>query len=390
MDRNGATPGMMPYGPSERGEAPTAALWSPSGQIWALVLLLMAFSILMVWSASVSTGMRQEGFLSGVPSYPVKQAIFAALGVALILFFERFPYRVFLPLCKVLLLGMVLALVLVLIPGFGVEINRARRWFAVGSFLVQPSEYAKVGWVIYLSGYLTRKKDRLDRLFSGLGPSLCALGLVCVLLLLEPDFGTCAILVGVSFVLWTAGGVPWRHLFLFVPLAGLALGALVIFSPYRLTRLMAFLNPWTDPLDSGYNLIQSLIAVGSGGLWGKGLGAGQQKLFYLPEPFTDFIVAVMAEELGFVGMLFLTAVVLFLFWRGLGVALNAVDDLGGLLALGLTFLIVFQAWFNIGVVLGLFPTKGLTCPFLSYGGSSLTANCIAVGIILSVARRARL
>ncbi len=163
----------------------------------------------------------------------------------------------------------------------------------------------------------------------------------------------------------------------------------MIHSPYRLARMMAFLDPWTDPLDSGYNLIQSLIAVGSGGLWGKGLGAGQQKLFYLPEPFTDFIVAVMAEELGFVGLLFLTALVMFFFWRGLHVALKAVDDLGGLLALGLTFLIVFQAWFNIGVVLGLFPTKGLTCPFLSYGGSSLTANCIAVGILLNVARRVR-
>ncbi|MGQ9483566.1 MAG: putative lipid II flippase FtsW [Desulfosoma sp.] len=389
MDSDGATLGMMRYGPSGRDDAPTTTLWSPSGQIWAVVLLLMAFGIVMVWSASVSVGIRQSSAVSGLNSYPVKQALFAAVGIVLIFFFERFPYRVFLPLSKLVLLGLIVTLALVLIPGIGVEINHARRWFGFGSFLLQPSEYAKVGWVIYLSSYLTRKKDQLHRFFYGIGPSLWALGLLCVLLLLEPDYGTSAIVVGVSFVLWMAGGVPWRHLFLFIPVAGLGLAALVIHSPYRVARLMAFLNPWTDPLDSGYNLIQSLIAVGSGGFWGKGLGAGQQKLFYLPEPFTDFIVAVMAEELGFVGIVFLTAMIMFFSWRGLGVALKATDDLGGLLALGLTFLIVFQSWFNIGVVLGLFPTKGLTCPFLSYGGSSLTANCIAVGIVLNVARRAR-
>lgn len=383
------TAGMMGYGPPERDGEEARALWSPSGQIWAVVLTLMAFGILMIWSASVSTALREGGFLGGLPSYPLKQAVFAVAGVALIAFFERFPYRLYMPLSKLILLGLLVALALVLVPGIGVEINRARRWFGFGSFLLQPSEYAKVGWVVYLSTYLARKKDHLGRFFAGLFPSLCVLGLLCCLLLKEPDFGTCAILTAVSFVLWTAGGVPWRHLFLFVPLAGMGLAAMVIHSPYRLARLMAFLDPWTDPLDSGYNLIQSLIAVGSGGLWGKGLGAGQQKLFYLPEPFTDFIVAVLAEELGFIGIVVLIAFVMFFFSRGLLVALKAVDDLGGLLALGLTFLIVFQAWFNIGVVLGLFPTKGLTCPFMSYGGSSLTANCIAVGIILNVARRIR-
>ncbi len=391
MDRPVLTTGMMAYGAPERDDEPAkVGLWSPSGQIWAVVLILIAFGILMIWSASVSSGLGQSRSFGGLPSYPVKQAVFAVAGVALILFFERFPYRIYQPLSKLVLLGLIVSLALVWIPGIGVEINRARRWFGMGSFLLQPSEFAKVGWVIYLSSYLSRKKDNLNRFFFGIGPSLGALGVLCFLLLLEPDFGSCAILTAVSFVLWTAGGVPWRHLFLFIPVAGVGLAAMVIHSPYRLARFMAFLNPWTDPQDTGYNLIQSLIAVGSGGLWGKGLGAGQQKLFYLPEPFTDFIVAVMAEELGFLGILFLSAMVMFFFWRGLRVALKAADDLGGLLALGLTFLIVFQAWFNIGVVLGLFPTKGLTCPFISYGGSSLTANCIAVGIILSVARRARL
>ncbi len=388
VEREEAITGIGPYGPPERPVEEAPSLWSLSGQIWAVVLMLIAFGILMIWSASVSTALRQGGVFGSVPVYPLKQMLYAVAGVGLILFFERFSYRFYLPLSKLILMGMIVALSLVWIPGIGVEINKARRWFGIGSFLLQPSEYAKVGWVIYLSTYLTRKKDRLDRILSGLLPSLLALGVLCLLLLMEPDFGSCAILTAVSFVLWTAGGVPWRHLFLFVPLAGAGLAALVIHSPYRLARLMAFLDPWTDPLDSGYNLIQSLIAVGSGGLWGKGLGSGQQKLFYLPEPFTDFIVAVMAEELGFIGLLFLIALVMFFFWRGLHVALKAVDDLGGLLALGMTFLIVFQAWFNIGVVLGLFPTKGLTCPFLSYGGSSLTANCIAVGILLNVARRA--
>ncbi len=357
-----------------------------SVQIWAVVLALMAFGVLMVFSAGSVVSLR-----SGTPagfwnSQGFRQLIHAAVGIVLILVVERFPYEWYPRVSRGLLLGAILALGLVAVPGIGVEVNHARRWFRVGPFMVQPSEYAKVIWVVYLSSYLSTKKDRLESFRSGILPSGLVLGVLVFLLLLEPDFGTCALLAGMSFLLWMLGGVPWRHLLTLVPCVAGPLAFLAWKTPYRLERLLAFLDPWTDPLDSGYHLIQSLVAIGSGGIWGVGLGAGRQKLFYLPEPFTDFIVAVVGEELGFVGLALLALAVLFLFWKGIQVARQAPDDFGALLASGLTVLVCFQAWANMAVVMGLLPTKGLAFPFVSYGGSSLTANCIAVGIVLNVAR----
>jgi cell division protein FtsW len=181
-------------------------------------------------------------------------------------------------------------------------------------------------------------------------------------------------------------GVPWSYLFAMTPFAALGFYKLVYQVPYRWERVTAFLNPWTDPLDSGYHLIQAWIAVGSGGLVGKGLGAGQQKLFYLPEPYTDFILAVVGEELGFAGILGVSLLFLAFFWAGLRVARSAPDLLGSFLALALTSMLSLQALINMGVVLGLMPTKGLPLPFISYGGSALMANCLAVGMVMNVAR----
>ncbi|WP_084076584.1 putative lipid II flippase FtsW [Desulfacinum infernum] len=381
------TAGLPGRSPAAAEEGEPRFPMSLRGQIWVLLLAFLAFGVLMVYSASAPRLLRGGDVWMGLGPYASRQALFAALGIALAAFFERIPYSWYRRAAKPLLLVVLIALSLVWIPGVGVEINSARRWFRIGMFTLQPSEFAKVVWVVYLSAYLCAKRTALEDFRTGILPTCLLLAVLSALLLLEPDFGSCVILAGISFVLWAVGGVPWRHLFLLVPVGLAGLGTLAVTSPYRLERLLAFLDPWTDPLDSGYHLIQSLVAIGSGGLWGVGLGAGQQKLSYLPEPFTDFIVAVVGEELGLLGLAVLSLGVLLFFWKGLEVARRARDPFGAVLAVGLTCLVTFQAWINMGVVLGVLPTKGLAFPFLSYGGSSLTASCTAVGMLLGVARR---
>jgi cell division protein FtsW len=285
-----------------------------------------------------------------------------------------------------LLLLIVIALFLVLIPGVGVEVNNARRWFQVKGFSFQPAEYAKVIWVMVLSVSLSRKQENVKRFSVGFLPHIIVCGVLSGLIIKEPDFGTTFMIGGLTVVMLAVGGTPLRHLFLLVPVAFLGLYRFVYRVPYRWERITAFLNPWTDPLDSGYQLIQAWIAVGSGGIWGKGLGAGQQKLFYLPESYTDFIFAVIGEELGFVGIAIICALFLALFRTGIKISRVAPDHRSTLVALGFTMLLSLQALLNMGVVLGLVPTKGLPLPFISYGGSAFTANCMAIGILMNIAR----
>ena len=275
---------------------------------------------------------------------------------------------------------------LILVLFFGVERNSARRWLQFSGFLLQPAEYAKVCWVVFLGAWLIRKEDRIKRMSIGFWPPMIWCGVLGGLLLLEPDFGTTFMIACLTFVMLLLGGVPFRHLFALAPLAAAGFYKFVYLVPYRWERVTAFRNPWTDPLDSGYQLIQAWIAVGSGGFWGIGLGASQQKLFYLPEAYTDFILAVVAEELGFAGITAVTVLFMMFFLTGLRVAKSAPDRLGVLTAAGLTMLISLQALLNMGVVLGLMPTKGLPLPFISYGGSAFTANCLAVGILMNIAR----
>lgn len=220
----------------------------------------------------------------------------------------------------------------------------------------------------------------------GFWPHVVWCGIIALLLLLEPDFGTTFMIGCLTVIMLAVAGVPFRHLFVLLPIAAGGLYKFVYKVPYRWERITAFLDPWTDAKDSGYQLIQAWIAVGSGGLIGKGLGAGEQKLFYLPESFTDFIFAVIGEELGFAGILAVCALFYFLFHTGTRISRYAPDFHGTLLALGLTMLLSLQALLNMSVVLGLVPTKGLPLPFISYGGSAFTANCLAVGILMNIAR----
>jgi cell division protein FtsW len=352
--------------------------------LFLATILLVGLSIVMVYSASAVVGLERFGkpyvFL-------IKQGMWAALGMGMLGLVMRVDYRtyrepVFIWTC----LGVVAAALVVVL--FSPPVNNAHRWFGVGGIGVQPSELAKLVAIFFIAALLERRMHRIDDLRYAVVPiGILVLGLV-ILILLEPDFGTAMSLALIAAVMVFAAGLNYRYI------AGVLLAALptlyllAMGAAYRRRRLLAFLNPWEDPLGDGFQIIQSLIAVGTGGVWGKGVMNGVQKLFYLPEPHTDFIYSVIAEELGLIGA---TAVLLcfcVITWRGLRVALRTPDSFGALLALGLTTMVAVQALVNISVVLGLMPTKGIPLPFVSSGGSSLLINLVGVGILLNVSQHA--
>ncbi len=358
-------------------------LAAPDPILLGVVLVLMTLGALMVYSASLSVSEVRYGN----PYHIIERwLVYIPLGLVIILGLSRVDVTWWRAVALPMLLVAFAMMVAVLIPGLGKEINGAQRWFSFFGVTLQPVELLKPVVILYMAYYMSTFPERLGRFSTGLAPMLVVLGLSLALLLLQPDFGSSALLFGVCFCMWFVGGVPLRHLlglFLaFVPFAALA----VALEPYRVQRLVSFLDPWSDPYGSGYQLVQSLIGFGSGGLFGVGLGQGVQKLFYLPEVFTDFISATLAEELGLVGVLGLIALFAVLLGRGLYVSLReeAVFQrllvLGCVMAMGLTFFI------NLGAAMGMLPTKGMPLPFISYGGSALIGNSILVGLVLSVQR----
>jgi cell division protein FtsW len=265
-------------------------------------------------------------------------------------------------------------------------INGAHRWIRFAGQQFQPSELAKVALVLFLAFWLDKHGSDPTRFWRVFAPCAAVGAAVAVLVAAEPDLGT-GLGIGVTLVVMLfAAGIPARQLALLPAGAAGPVAAMVLLVPFRLKRLVAFLDPWADPMGSGYHVVQSMLAVGSGGLWGVGLSQGRQKLFYLPEPHTDFIFAVISEELGLVGAVTVLVVFAVLAWRGLRAAGRAPDDFGTYLATGLTVLVVAQALFNISVVLALVPTKGIPLPFISYGGSSLSIGLTAMGILLNVSQ----
>jgi cell division protein FtsW len=279
----------------------------------------------------------------------------------------------------------ILALVAVL---FGPRINGAKRWFGVAGVGVQPSELAKIAVIFFVAAILERRMDRIEDVSYALFPVGIVVGTVVGLVLLQPDLGTAFTILAIAGVMVFAAGINYRYILGLFLVSVPAMYILVMGASYRRRRVLSFLNPWDDPLGDGFQIIQSLIAVGTGGVFGRGLMAGVQKLFYLPEPHTDFIYSVIGEELGLAG----TTAVLLCFcvitWRGLRTAFRAPDRFGALLALGLTAMVSVQAFFNISVVLGLLPTKGIPLPFVSFGGSSLLISMIGMGILLNVSQHA--
>jgi cell division protein FtsW len=352
--------------------------------LFTATILLVALSIVMVYSASAPMALERYGRAS---RFLITQAMWSVLGVAMLSVVMRIDYRFYRePTFIWTTLGFVtLALLAVF---FRAPVNGARRWFGVGSLGVQPSELAKLVAIFFIAALLERRMHRIDDVKYALLPIVVVVMGLVALILPEPDFGTSMSLILIAAVMVFAAGLSYRYIIGAALCALPAIYLVVMGSAYRRRRTLAFLNPWEDPLGDGFQIIQSLIAVGTGGVWGKGLMNGVQKLFYLPEPHTDFIYSVISEELGLIGA---TAVVLcfcVVTWRGMRVALRAPDRFGAFLALGLTVMVAVQAFINISVVLGLMPTKGIPLPFVSAGGSSLLINLVGMGILLNVSQHA--
>lgn len=357
----------------------TSQAQRPDVFIVAAVVLLLTLGVVIVMSAASVTDLLQYDD----PYYHVKrQLVWAVIGIVVMLVLARIDYRFLRLLTLPALSAAFLLLVLVLFVGS--EAGGARRWIGFGFFNIQPSEVTKLALIMYASAYVAQKRAELQRFFTGLLPPLVVTGAACLLILLEPDFGTAAMIALTVVIILYAGGAAAGQL----AAVGLAAVPLVVYlivsEPYRLRRIFAFLDPWADRMDSGWNVVQSLLAIGSGGLFGLGLGEGRQKYLYVPEQHTDFIFAILGEELGFVG----TTTVLLLFallgWRGLRAAMRAPDMYGSMLAVGITSMIVLQAFLNIGVVTGSLPTTGITLPFISVGGSSLLVTMAGIGVLLNI------
>ena len=347
-----------------------------------LALLMGGFVILESASISISDSAANNPFF-----YVQRQLVAAAIGGAagfVCLFIPMSIWRSLSPL--VLFVGFLL-LIVVLIPGIGHEVNGSTRWVRFGIMNLQVSEPARLCFLMALAGYLVRRNKSLREEFLGFLRPMVVLIIACVLLLSEPDFGAAVVLLGTAMVMMFVAGARIRDFLLFLVVATVALAALAVFSPYRMKRITGFLDPWADPFDSGFQLTQSLIAIGRGEWFGVGLGDSVQKLFYLPEAHTDFVFAVYAEEFGLLGSLILIALFLALLWRVFKLAMRAADAerfFEAYIAIGLGTWLGIQAFINIGVNMGMLPTKGLTLPLISYGRSSLIITMICISLLLRI------
>ncbi|MGI5853804.1 MAG: putative lipid II flippase FtsW [Bacillota bacterium] len=351
--------------------------------IFLAALSLLGIGVIMVFSASAVNSLKGP---HQDPLYFLRrQLIWSVLGIGAMTVMMHFDYRKLRSLVWIVFPTAILLLVLVLFVGE--NINGSRRWIDLGFLTIQPSEIAKFSTILTLAFWLSELRDGVKSFLGGIVIPLCMVGIVCFLIMLEPDFGTMVVIFGSSFLLIFAAGARLWHLGL-IGSTGLLGGiVLALAEPYRRERLTSFLDPMKDPLGSGWQIIQSLYALGSGGLFGLGLGRGRQKFSYLPEPHTDFIFACLGEELGFIGTMLVVTLFFLFAWRGLRVAINCKDLFGSLLAIGITCMIVVQAILNIGVVTSSLPVTGITLPLISSGGSSLVITLGSIGVLLNISKQ---
>ncbi len=344
-------------------------------------LALVVMGVVMVYSTSYMVAMNRFGdeFF-----FMKKHLVYAGVGLVLFLAASRIPYPLYRKLVYPLLLLAAGLLLLIYVPGIGFKAGGARRWIHLGPLAFQPSEPAKLAVVVFLAYSLSKRTERIKDFYFGFLPNIIIPGAVILLVLMEPDLGTSLTLSAIVFTMCFLGGVRLRYLLgLLVPALPLVYLVITRYA-YMGKRIMVFLDPWKDARGAGFQMVQSFLAFGSGGVTGVGLGEGMQKLFFLPEAHTDFILSVIGEELGLVGVGLVIAFYIVFLVSGIKIALKAKDLFGAYLAMGLTIMVALQAVVNMGVVLGLLPPKGLTLPFISYGGTSLVINMIAVGILLNI------
>ncbi|WP_038813312.1 stage V sporulation protein E [Bacillus anthracis] len=351
-----------------------------------VTLALLTIGMIMVYSASAVWASYKMGdsFF-----FAKRQLLFAGLGVVAMFFIMKIDYWVWRTYSKVILLVCFILLILVLIPGVGLVRGGARSWIGIGAFSIQPSEFMKFAMIIFLAKFLAERQKLITSFKRGLLPALGFVFLAFGMIMLQPDLGTGTVMVGTCIIMIFISGARVFHFAMFGLLVVAGFVGLIASAPYRMKRITSYLDPWSDPLGSGFQIIQSLLAIGPGGLFGLGLGQSRQKFLYLPEPQTDFIFAILSEELGFIGGSFVLLLFSLLLWRGIRIALGAPDLYGTFLAVGIVAMIAIQVMINVGVVTGLMPVTGITLPFLSYGGSSLTLMLMAVGVLLNISRHSR-
>jgi len=344
------------------------------------IVPLSLFGLLMVYNSSAAMAIRDFG---NQYYYLQEQAKWLVLGFVICIIFSCIDYRLWKRIAFPVMIGTILLLCIVLIPGIGIKALGAKRWINLGFFVLQPAEFAKLSLVMYLSVWLTSARGQR------LVPFLMLLGVFIALVMLEPDLGTAMIITLTSLAMFFYSGAAIQHFLLMLPIIGIGAIFLAVFSPYRFKRLLTFLNPENDPLGASYHIRQAIIAIGSGGLFGLGLGQSRQKYEYLPEANTDSIFAIIGEEVGFIGCIILIAVYLFLLWRGFRIARRIEDPFGRNLAFGITTWLGIQTLINISAMVALIPLTGVPLPFISYGGSSLVIIFAACGILVNISRFVR-
>ena len=352
-------------------------------KLFLCIIILSIFGLVMIYSASFIWA----EFKYNDPFKFVKmQGIFLLLGILIMFFVSKIDYHFYYKYSNKILFMCLILLILVLIPGIGSVRNGSRSWFGLGSLGIQPSEFAKIGLIIYVSKYISNNKRIMNNILKGVFPLLGIIFLFFILIMLEPDFGTAMVIVLTLVSLIFISGVQISF-FVKTGLFGLiGIIGIIIAAPYRMKRIISFLNPWSDPLGSGYQILQSLYAIGPGGLIGQGFLNSRQKHFYLPEPQTDFIFSIISEELGFLGVIIVVGLFFYIFYLGIINSLRCKDLFGKCLSFGLIFGLIIQALLNLMVVVGLIPVTGVTLPFISYGGSSLLVSMISIGIILNISK----
>ncbi|MCG8549219.1 MAG: putative lipid II flippase FtsW [Desulfobacterales bacterium] len=348
------------------------------------VIILTCIGLVMVYSASCAISMDEHNTLF---YYLKRQSVFLFVSLGIMYVTASFPYKLYKSMAYIILIAAIGLLVAVLIPSLGIKANNARRWIDLGLFAFQPAEFAKLAMILFMAYSLSKKEEigKLKEFSIGVVPHAIVLGLMAVLILCQPDFGTIVVLGMICWGMMFVAGVPLLYLLSPLPvIIPVAAYFLVFKVSYRLERIMGFLNPWEDPLGIGFQLTNSLKAFGSGGLFGKGVGLSMQKMHFLPEPHTDFIFSIIGEELGLIGVMGILALYGLILHTGTRIARQADTFFGAVTATGITLYLGLQVIINTGVTLGLLPTKGLTLPFISYGGTSLIINMAAMGILMNI------
>ncbi len=356
---------------------------NPDFVYMGLVTALVLFGLVMIASSSVV--ISAEAYNQNY-AFVLKQGIALVLGGVAALVMLRFDYHRFRALSTGLLIFSFILLLVVFIPGLGKATKGAARWIDFGFFQLQPSELLKLSYILYLASWFENRGQRIQKLQEGFLPFLILLIPAVLFLVAQRDLGTLLIILVTTGIIYFAAGAPWWHIGTGVAIGVVLVLFLIVLAPYRMQRLTTFLHPQTDKLGAGYHINQSLLAVGSGGAWGRGFGQSLQKYLYLPEPHTDSIFAIVVEELGFVRTLFVLAAIGLLAYRGYQIAARAGDDFGRIVAFGITTWLLFQSLINIGAILGLVPLTGVPLPFISYGGTSLISCLIGVGILLNISK----